>query len=352
MNIAILVPALENKGPVIVARDLCIKFCEQGHRCEVLYFNNKKARLHFPCKTRKISLWEHVDLSKFDIVHIHCLKPAIYVWLHCHTIKLSRVVVTLHQPITYFAYRLAHNTIESVILSWVSKLVYKPFKNVVVLSEVQKKLAEPILKRHVKVIYNGRDIVLREPSNKDDICQVKQLSNNYKIIGTTSVIIRRKGLEQMVVALQQLPECAFVCVGNGPELQTLKELAQSLGVDSRCLWLGYRQDAVNYLPYFDVYVMCTRSEGFPLAFIEAAGAQRACVLSDIDILKCIVPDDCVRFYQLDNIESLSGNIRFAINNKEQYGYRLFEYYNKALTATIMANNYEILYRNIINDKYE
>ena len=44
---------------------------------------------------------------------------------------------------------------------------------------------------------------------------------------------------------------------------------------------SYQKNPCNYLPYFDVYVMPSYSEGFGLAMVEAALARRAIVCSDI-----------------------------------------------------------------------
>lgn len=347
MNIAIIIPGLAHKGPVIVARELCEKFCQSGHYCEVFYFNDNGAEV-FPCKTTKISFFEKIDFNKFDIIHIHCLRPAIYTWLNKVIIKKAKIVVTLHQPITYQAYRVSFNVFKAYVFSTLSQLIYKSFNNIVVLSEIQESLARPFLKqKNISIIHNGRDVNIHKPNNQEHIKAISRLAKQYHIVGTASVISKGKGLEQMVQALAKLPDCAFVCIGNGPELESLQNLAKHIGVSDRCLWLGYQGNAIDYLPLFDVYVMCTRSEGFPLAFIEAAGAKCSCVLSDIEILKCIAPDDCVIFYQLDNIESLASNIYLAIKNREVYGERLYEYYSRHLTATAMANNYLNLFNKII-----
>ncbi len=347
MKIAIIIPALEHKGPVIVAKDLCEKFCESGHYCEVFYFKDKGSEI-FPCKTSKISLFDKFDFDKFDIIHIHCLRPAIYIWLNMTKIKKAKIVITLHQPITYHSFRVTYSVFKSFVLSKLSQLIYKSFNNIVVLSKIQESLARPFLKQqNIEIIHNGRDVAICELNNKEHIDKIALLAKRYHIVGTASVIIKRKGLEQMVQALVMLPDCAFVCIGDGPELESLQNLAERIGVADRCLWLGYQGNAIDYLPLLDVYVMCTRSEGFPLAFIEAAGAKCSCVLSDIEILKRITPENCVHFYQLDNIDSLASAVLSAIKNKEEYGKRLYEYYIRYLTATVMANNYLNLFNKII-----
>ena len=40
MKIAMILPSLANKGPILVARDLCIEYKKMGHECSVFYFDD------------------------------------------------------------------------------------------------------------------------------------------------------------------------------------------------------------------------------------------------------------------------------------------------------------------------
>lgn len=49
------------------------------------------------------------------------------------------------------------------------------------------------------------------------------------------------------------------------------------------------------MKYFDVYALCSHTEGYPLAFIEAAAAKLPVVCSDIPVFKSIIPEECSCF---------------------------------------------------------
>lgn len=352
MKIAFIVPALVNKGPVIVAKDLCDCLVKWGHDCSVFYFDTVDSELTFPCVTQQIKFWRKVDLNQFDVVHIHCLRPAIYAWLHKFFFKKPLFVSTLHQPLTMEAYKLVYNCFISFCLSKIQPIFYNAFDCNVVLSKVQEKLSSSLLSTPLEVISNGRNVETMPVVNEEDVSFFKQHSK-CKIIGTISVVIKRKGLEQIVRALVLLPkEYIYVCIGDGCDLGRLQGLAEQLGVANRCYWFGNRRNAISYYQYFDVFALCSYSEGFPLALIEAAANGCSCVLSDIEILKVLVPEDYVCFYKLEDVYSLAGKLKEAYDNKGRKGNSIQAYYKKEWTADRMASKYLALYEKLIKEKYD
>jgi glycosyltransferase involved in cell wall biosynthesis len=74
-------------------------------------------------------------------------------------------------------------------------------------------------------------------------------------------------------ALQRLNEDVhLVLIGDGPSRRTLEELAKELQVDRRVHFTGQLVETENLHQFFDVSVLCSRSEGFPNAVIEALAA--------------------------------------------------------------------------------
>ena len=74
-------------------------------------------------------------------------------------------------------------------------------------------------------------------------------------------------------ALQRLGEDVhLVLIGAGPLRRELEERARELHVDRRVHFTGQLVEPENLHQYFDVSVLCSRSEGFPNAVIEALAA--------------------------------------------------------------------------------
>lgn len=345
MRIAMILPSLDNKGPVIVVQELCTVLVSQGHSCDVFYFDDI-VELSMPCSTYRISFKKKIDISDYDVVHSHMFRPDLYVWYHFRkrgkNIK-TKFITTLHNPIDYKALRKDYSLLQSLCGSYLWKNALKSFDNIVTLNNDTFNEIKKMAFKNVSIIYNGRNIIPESNIDNDDFIKIEKLKAKYKIIGSICGIIKRKGLEQIIKALPELDEFVFVAIGDGDDLERLKELAVSLNVDERCLWLGNKKNAPNYNAFFDVFIMCSYSEGYPLALIEAAAYGKPTVLSDIKIFKSIISDKEVKFYKLNDINDLVQAVKYVEKHSKYYSCNIYSYYKDNLTAEIMAQNYMTLY---------
>ena len=343
-------PNLSNTGPNIVAKDLCTGLVRNGHVCQVFYFDDI-VELDMPCSIERITNMKRFDFSNWDIIHSHMFRPDLYIRLHTLFSRKkhrTRFISTLHNPISYRALKIDYPLVHSLIGSFLWKFALRAFNELVVLNEDTYQQLSKVSKEHLHIIHNGRDIIPSAVSNEKDLEEIRKLKQKYIIVGTVSRIIKRKGIEQMIRALVLLPNYAFVVVGDGSELENIKILAKELSVSERCYWVGYREDATSYQSLFDLFVMCSRSEGFPLALIEAAGYGVPSILSDISIFKSIMTEREVLFYKLDNIDSLVSAIHVATRNREKFANRIYDYYIKNLTVNSMTDKYLELYIHSLN----
>jgi glycosyltransferase involved in cell wall biosynthesis len=72
-----------------------------------------------------------------------------------------------------------------------------------------------------------------------------------------------------------------VLVGDGGERARLERLAADLGVGGRVRLVGWVDDPITYLRTFEILVLPSRFEGFPLAVVEAMLAEVPVVASDV-----------------------------------------------------------------------
>ena len=91
------------------------------------------------------------------------------------------------------------------------------------------------------------------------------------IVGTVSVLRPQKALECMLDAMPAIkaavPEAKLVIVGNGPGEPKLRAHAARLGLD--VTWLPFEPPPARYLRSFDVYVLSSAWEAFPIGVLEA-----------------------------------------------------------------------------------
>jgi glycosyltransferase involved in cell wall biosynthesis len=93
------------------------------------------------------------------------------------------------------------------------------------------------------------------------------------VVGAVARLAPVKNHAMLLRALPHLDEDVhLVLIGDGPSRVALEELARDLRVDSRVHFTGQLVEATNLHQFFDVSVLCSRSEGFPNAVIEALAA--------------------------------------------------------------------------------
>lgn len=349
MKIAFILPSLANKGPAIVAQDLCRGLVERGHACKVFYFDDI-VELSFDCPVERISFWHKFDFLQWDIVHSHMLRPDLWVWIHKPCIKRARArfITTLHNPISYKAFRTYFSIMYSFIgcIAW--NLALTRMDKIVALNMDTKQTLAFCLEKKTVVIFNGRDIeISKSISCEKHQKEIEQLREGYTILGTVCGMYYRKGISQIVESLALLPSYALVAVGDGPQLEEWKLLSEQLGVADRCYWVGYTKNATQYYSLFDIFMLPSRSEGFPLAMIEAAAYGLPIVLSDIPIFRAIASEKQVLFFELNNIQNLSDVITVASKDRAYYKQQVKLYYQEHLTEGIMTENYINNYKEII-----
>src|SRR5262249_50140252 len=86
------------------------------------------------------------------------------------------------------------------------------------------------------------------------------------------------------------PESRVLLVGDGPLRADLEALAATLGVGDRVTFAGYRDRPERFLRLMDVFALTSRSEGMPLAILEAWAAGLPVVASRVGGIPEVVAD--------------------------------------------------------------
>lgn len=86
-------------------------------------------------------------------------------------------------------------------------------------------------------------------------------------------VVKRKGYEYLLSALTELPDRIHaIIMGDGPELENLKNLSRELGINERVHFLGFVQrdeDKYRYYAAADAYVLSSLHEGMGIVVQEA-----------------------------------------------------------------------------------
>ena len=350
MRILYIIPSLVQSGPINVVADLVNVMTAHGHMCDVAYFdeNSDRSICKFPCHTFKVS---KIDWQNYDIIHTHCFRPNLFARLKMPKRLRPHLVSTMHN-LMFDENAILHGKIKGYLYSSLELWAVKKHPNIIVLTEFAKNYYKNLLpSKQLHVCYNTRVITPAAPDSDDVklITQFKQDSQLEYLIGTHCSVIQRKGLDQVISALEQLPNIGFIIIGDGPESANLEKEAHKKNVSHRLLMMGHRSNASRYLPLFDMFVIPSRSEGFPLGLLEAASMGIPSLSSDIEIFKETFPeDDTLPKFSLDNTDSLVQKIKLVLKNKDTYGKNIRRKYNENYSPEIFYQQHINVYNQILN----
>jgi glycosyltransferase involved in cell wall biosynthesis len=94
-----------------------------------------------------------------------------------------------------------------------------------------------------------------------------------EVVVAAGRLVRQKGFDLLVDAWVEVarrhPQWELHVYGSGPEKDALSDQVHRLGLDGRVRLMGYSDDLLAKMAGASLYVMSSRSEGFPLVLLEA-----------------------------------------------------------------------------------
>ena len=131
------------------------------------------------------------------------------------------------------------------------------------------------------------------------------------VIGIVARLAPVKNHAMALRALQRLEEDVhLVLIGAGPSRRELEDLARELRVERRVHFTGQLVEAENLHQFFDVSVLCSRSEGFPNVVIEALAAGCPVVATPVGgVPEVIVHRQTGLLVPIDQPEALAASVQ-------------------------------------------
>lgn len=142
-----------------------------------------------------------------------------------------------------------------------------------------------------KLIYNGIDLNRFQPElqakHEGEIMRLREqleIAGGNPVIGTIGRLMEQKDHDTFLHACRllsnEVPDCRFIIVGDGPELGRLQMLARDLRLDDRVKFTGHLEAVEHIIPLFDVFALSSIREGFANVILEAMALGKPVVASD------------------------------------------------------------------------
>ncbi|NJO63949.1 MAG: glycosyltransferase family 4 protein [Richelia sp. RM2_1_2] len=218
-----------------------------------------------------------------DIIHVHLFPSQLYTPI---IIKLlgfnSNLITTEHS--TYNWRR------KFYFGKFIDRLTYSFYKKIICISNgasTALKNWQPQISQKITVIYNGINIDDYSPFNKST------RKDNPNIIVSVGRLVKLKNYETAIRALSKLSDYSYEywIIGSGDLEFQLKKLVNSLNLELKIKFLGFRKDVPQLLNQADIFLQTSLWEGFGLAVVEAMAAGLTVVVSDVPGLREVVTEE-------------------------------------------------------------
>lgn len=141
----------------------------------------------------------------------------------------------------------------------------------------------------VRLVWNGAPLAEFAPRPADESRALRRsfgFDDETLVIGTISRLSLQKSHRTLLDALPpvfaRFPAARALIVGDGDQMEALREQAARLGIAGAVVFAGHRTDVPQLLSALDVFCISSTYEGTPLALFEAMAAGRTIVSTAVD----------------------------------------------------------------------
>ncbi len=277
------------------------RLAERGHECHAVYIKREdtqvnRIRLRNGGAVRCLNAARYFDgraLADFAAYISHVRPSAIvaanpYALMYSSlALRLSRLRVPL--IVTYHSTRLlgAKEQLQMMIYRlffWISDCL-------VFVCERQRRywLRRGVFSRRIEVIYNGVDTGefcdRWSPGERRDLRSALGFSDVDYVIGISALLRPEKNHLQFLEAIAMLRDMGIparaLMIGDGEMRGAIEARARELDVESDVVITGLQQDVRPYIAACDAMVLCSFTEAFSLAAVEAMALCKPVVHSDV-----------------------------------------------------------------------
>lgn len=269
----------------------------------------------------KKELKKLINEENIDIIHGHYLFPAGWASVKAGKSTNTKTYVTAHGSDIFEMYK------KQKFMRPFIKKVLSDADIVLAVSNALKdeiiKIDVPGIKEKIKIHWNSVDIEKYKTTEENNNKFKKELVNEYNLdpnkpmILFVGNIIKRKNVNLLVEAKRLIKTDAnLVIVGEGSELEKLKEKVKNDDKINDVYFTGARRDVEDIYPSCDLLVLPSFSESFGLVLIEALACGNAVIGSNIGGIKEIITEDVGLLINPNDSQDLANAIDKILQDEE------------------------------------
>ncbi len=200
-----------------------------------------------------------------------------------------------------------------------------------------------------RVIYAGVEANTKSPP--------RDVANSELVLGAAGRLIPLKGVGDLLraaAALQaEFQQLRIEIAGSGPERADLEALVGRLGLSGKVRFLGWVDEIQYALARWDVFVLPSLEEGFPIAALEAMSAGLPVVASSVGgVPELVVDGETGWLVPPADAASLASRLRAILRDPEQrrsMGEAGRARVREQFSLTLMTRGFSQLYDELLGD---
>lgn len=204
---------------------------------------------------------------------------------------------------------------------WKERLIAALSSRVIVTSEAVGGKFKRLARGKVIKLENAVDLETFKPGAAEHLYAEFGLDRRTKVIGIFSRLEKWKGHELFLaaarIALSELPGCAVLVAGEGPERGRLEQLAHGLAMDGRVLFTGHRKDIPALMNMCAVIVNPSiLPEPFGRTIIEGMACGKPVIATAMGGPLELIEDGVDGFLAAPDAGTIAGLLRRLLENPE------------------------------------
>lgn len=346
MKILHVITSLRTGGAEKLMVDLLPRLRDLGNDVELLLFDGTRTPFYEELENMGITI-HHLAIggNVYNPLNIFRLKKYLkdYDIVHTHNtacqyfVPLAKILSRVKCKLFTTEHSTNNRRRQYKFFKYLDKFIYSRYKYII---SISGKASDSLIhfvgnKDNIFTIENGVDLSRFKKLN------ISNIDDKEKIISMVAGFREAKDQDTLIKAISLLPqEYKLWLVGDGERRLVLENLVAELNLSNRVKFWGMQTDIPQILEKSHIVVLSSHWEGFGLAAVEAMGAGRPVVASDVDGLREVVGGYGILFPHQD-AKTLANEIKSLCENEDKYN-------QVALACQEKAKEYDI---NIMAEKY-
>ncbi len=229
-----------------------------------------------------------------DILHSHRYKENILAAMIKRRTRVRALVQTVHGVQERMS---GLKSLKVRAYGQLNRFVSRRYFDLIlpVSEEIRRQLETVYPAGKLQMLHNAIDVAgVRTQKAAATVRRELGIADDAIVFGSVGRLVAIKGFEVFMRVAQAVaarhPGVRFVLVGDGPERRSLEELRQSLGLNTTVVMTGFRDDILDLVNCFDVFLMTSWHEGIPVALLEAMALGKPTVATAVGGVGEVIED--------------------------------------------------------------